>query len=87
MSTKFVVVYYNVDEVGYSEVTGIYNTKQEAIIGMIKIAHYDEKDGVLRQYKTPTTDYTSYDELFKVASRDMQLVDYDIFRVEEVRHY
>ena len=86
METKFVVIYYNVDEVSNSEVIGIFNSKQDAVIEMIKAAHYDEKDGVLRQYREQTTDYSSYQELFEIANRDLQLIDYDIFRVEEVKY-
>ena len=84
MSTSFVVVYYNVDEVKNSEVGGVYPDKDTAVKALVKAAHYDEKNGKLRQYRRESSDYKSYQEVVEKANNDMELVDYDIYRIETV---
>jgi hypothetical protein len=85
MTSVFVVVYYNVDEVKNSEVIGVYKEKKQAIDALLKAAHYDDKDGVLRQYRVITKDYESFGKLCEKVSTEMELVDFDIYRIEEIR--
>jgi hypothetical protein len=84
MTSVFVVVYYNVDEVKNSEVIGVYKEKKQAVDALIKAAHYDDKDGVLRQYRMITNDYESFKHLHEKVSNEMELVDFDIYRIEEI---
>ena len=86
MKTVFVVVYYNTDEVENSEVIGVCDDKESAVSMLIKAAHYDEKDGVLRQYRMITNDYQSYQELYDKAFLEMQITDHDVYRIEETTH-
>lgn len=83
MNRKFTVIYINTDEINFSEVIGTYNTKHEAVESMIKAAHYDEVDGVLRQYRMPTYDYPSYQFLYNQAFENLEICDYDIYRIIE----
>lgn len=83
----FTVIYYNVDEVKNSEVVGIYKTKNEAVTSLIKAAHYEKRDGVLLQYKRPTEDFESYEELFDNVLKNNCLEDCDLYRIEEITMY
>ena len=81
-SDVFVVMYYNIDGVIDSEVIGVYKNKKEAVASLIKGAHYDEKDGTLRQYRRSSNDYDSLQHLVDIVTEKMELVDYDIYRIE-----
>jgi hypothetical protein len=80
--TGYKVVYYNVDQPDYSEVIGTYVNKDEAVLSLIKAAHYEEKYGRLRQYKRFSNDYDSFQTIVNIVNEKMELVDYDIYRIE-----
>jgi hypothetical protein len=86
MTNVFVVVYYNTDDVKNSEVIGVYKEKWKAVDALIKAAHYEEKNGALRQYKVLTDDYTSFRDLHEKVSSEMELLDFDLYRIEEIRN-
>jgi hypothetical protein len=83
MTPKYTVLYINTDELEQSEIIGTYNTLHLAVENMIKAAHYDEFEGELRQYRRPTTDYPSYQYLYNTAMRDLEICDYDIYKIIE----
>lgn len=77
------VLYINVDEPKNSEVIGVYMTKDSAVMGLIKAAHYENRDGVLYQYKRKSIDYaSSYSNLLEQVNASNLLEDVDIYRIE-----
>ena len=81
MCRQYTVIYINIDEIGFSEVIGTYNDLHQAVEAMITAAHYDEVEGVLRQYRAPTDDYPSYQHLYDHAYQNLQIIDYDIYKI------
>jgi len=79
----FVVIYINVDEPKNSEVIGVYETKDDAIHALISSAHFEERDGKLLQYKRPTTEYKSYTEIYDLVNDNLELKDFDLYRIEK----
>ena len=77
----YTVVYINIDEFSFSEVIGTYNTLHLAVVAMIDAAHYDEVEGVLRQYMMPTDDYISYQQLYDTAIHNLEIEDYDVYKI------
>jgi|UniRef100_A0A6C0LW54 hypothetical protein len=85
MSVTYVVVYYNVDEPSNSEVVGACKTIKQAIMMMIKAAHYSEGEGgTLRQYLRESDDYESFQHLIDTCVENMTLIDEDIYRIEPI---
>jgi hypothetical protein len=84
MQSYFVVTYINTDEPVNSEVIGVYETKEMAIVALITAAHFEERDGELLQYKRPTTEYKSYTEIYDLVNENFELDDFDVYRIEEV---
>lgn len=80
----YVVFYIHTDKPQYSEVLGIFQKKQDAIIELLERANYREKDGILTQYMKPTQEYESYRALWEKVEEEMELVDTDIYRISEV---
>ena len=64
MESVYTVLYINVDEPKNSEVIGVYMTKDDAVNALIKAAHYENRNGVLYQYKRRSSDFeSSYSKL------------------------
>lgn len=83
--TKIYVLFYiNVDEPIYSEVLGIYSSKESAVDNLLEIANYREKDGKLTQYMEATDEYPSFELLREKVMNDMELQDVDIYRIHEL---
>lgn len=82
MLSDYTVIYINTDEVGFSEVIGVYQDLGNAVEALIDAAHYDQVDGVLRQYRIPTDDYPSYDELYNNVYDNLFLEDYDVYLIK-----
>ena len=84
MRRSYTILYMNTDEVAYSEVIGIHYSLRDAVIGLLKAAHYDvDEDGRLRQYRRLTNEYESFDDLYNMVSRQMMLDDYDMYYIVE----
>ena len=84
MQGVYSVIYYNTDEIKNSEVIGVFNNREDAIIALIKAAHYEEKDGQLLQYKKKSSDYDSFEDLKEIVDKNLYLEDYDLYRIEYV---
>jgi len=85
LNTVFIIYYINTDEPKYSEVLNAYTCKDDAIKKLIEIAGYREDiKGNLTQYFRPTSDFSSYDELYTLVDKNMELIDDDIYRIHEI---
>jgi len=83
MESVYTVLYINVDEPKNSEVIGVYMTKDDAVNALIKAAHYENRDGVLYQYKRRSIDFeSSYSKLIEQVNDSNLLEDVDIYRIE-----
>ena len=87
MKSVFTVLYINVDEPKYSEVIGSYTLKDDAVNALIRSAHYKKKDGRLFQYIDLSSDFESYEMLVEQVNNSMELIDFDIYRIEETMVY
>ena len=85
MQGVYSVIYYNTDEIENSEVIGVFSNREDAIIALIKAAHYEEKDGQLLQYKKQSSDYNSFEHLKDFVDKNLYLDDYDLYRIEYVQ--
>ena len=79
MNKFFILYYIHVDVPEYSDVLGVYSTKDRAVKELLERANYREKNGKLTQYNEPTYEYESFDILRKKVEVAMQLIDDDIF--------
>ena len=77
------LLYINTDEAEYAEILGIYSTKEQAVMQLLKRANYRERDGKLTQYMEYTDEYESFGVLKQKVMDDMELVDVDIYRISE----
>ena len=83
MTNVYTVLYLNVDEPKLSEIIGVYATRDEAIKALIEAAHYENRNGVLYQYKRRSIDFhSSYSELLDHVNNSNELDDVDIYRIE-----
>ena len=80
----YVLFYINVDEPKYSEVLGIYSSKESAVDNLLEVANYREKEGKLTQYMETTDEYPSLEFLREKVMNDMELHDVDIYRIQLV---
>ena len=81
----YIVYYIHTDRPEFSEILSTYTTKDKAVRGLIEFANYrQDNDGILTQYFTPTNDYDSYDELYDIVDRELELTDVDIYRISEM---
>lgn len=88
MRRVYTVLYINVDEPKNSEVLGVYETKSDAVNALIKAAHYENRNGVLYQYKRRSIDFeSSYSKLLEQVNDLNLLEDVDIYRIEQVTDY
>jgi hypothetical protein len=80
------IICVNPDELCYSELfQDEANSYTEAVRLLIKLAHYDvDVNGRLRQYKIPTDEYSSYEELKRVVEISGMLDDYDIYKIIKI---
>lgn len=85
MNRVYSVVYYNIDDVKNSEVIGVYSQYEKAVEYLIKAAHFDCKDGKLRQYKRNTNEYDSFETLYNMVFEKQELIDFDIYKIETVQ--
>lgn len=84
-NTVFIIYYINTDEPECSEVLNTYTSRDRAIKKLIEIAGYrNDINGNLTQYFKPTTDYTSYNEIYRLVNETMELIDEDIYRIYEI---
>lgn len=84
MRPTYTILYINTDQVDYSEVIGIRYSLHEAVLDLLKAAHYDVgEDGTLRQYRRPTSDYRSFEEIYDEVSTRRMLDDYDLYYIVE----
>ena len=83
MESVYTVLYINVDEPKNSEVIGVYMRKDDAVNALIKAAHYENRNGVLYQYKRRSIDFeSSYSKLIEQVNDSNLLEDVDIYRIE-----
>jgi len=84
MSKFFILYYINTDYPEYSEILGVCNNKEKAINELLEFANYRQNsNGELTQYMVPTKEYESFSYLKKKVSVEMELKDYDIYRICE----
>lgn len=84
MAIFYVLFYIHTDNPEYSEILGIYKTKDKAVSELLERANYREsKEGLLTQYMLPSNDYESFSVLYKKTMEKMELYDEDIYRITE----
>ena len=77
------LLYINTDEAEYTEILGIYSTKEQAVMQLLERANYRERDGKLTQYMEYTDEYESFSVLKQKVMVDMELFDVDVYRISE----
>ena len=86
MNEIYVLSYIHTEIPSYSEVYGVYRTKDEAVEKLLEIANYrEDKNGNLTQYYIKTSEYSCYNFLKNKVFRDMELVDEDIYRITPLK--
>jgi hypothetical protein len=78
------VLYINTDEPSFSEIYGVYNSKEKAVDALLVAANYRNINGELTQYMRVTDEYDSFEELKTQVFSKNELIDYDIYRISEV---
>jgi hypothetical protein len=78
----YVLLYINIDEVSYSEVLGVFNSKNKAVYELLERANYREKNGKLTQNMYPCDEYESFSILWNLVYKQLELHDVDIYRIE-----
>lgn len=84
LNKVFVVFYIHTEVPDYSEVLGVFTDKGEAVNELLERANYREKDGQLTQYMEPTDEYESFYFLKNKVMEEMQLVDIDVYKIQEL---
>lgn len=83
-SIVYVLLYIHTDNPEYSEILGVFNTKDKAVDELLERANYRKnKNGELTQYKEKTDEYESFDILRDQVFTSMELQDEDIYRIIE----
>lgn len=83
-SIVYVLLYIHTDNPEYSEILGVFNTKDKAVDELLERANYRKnKNGELTQYKEKTEEYESFDILRNKVFTTMELQDEDIYRIIE----
>ena len=80
----YVVFYIHTDKSEYSEILGVFTKKEQAVSELLERANYRNKNGVLTQYMIPCDEYKSFDILSKLVTKNMELIDTDIYRISEL---
>lgn len=84
MDSVFVLLYIHTDEPEHSEILGAYKDKYTAVNELLERANYRERNGKLTQYMEPTDEYDSLEALRRQVCNQMELVDVDIYRIQQV---
>lgn len=80
----YVLLYIHTDNPEYSEILGVFNTKDKAVDELLERANYRmNKNGELTQYKQKTDEYESFDILRDKVFASLELQDEDIYRIIE----
>ena len=80
----YVLLYIHTDNPEYSEILGVFNTKDKAVDELLERANYRKnKNGELTQYKQKTDEYESFDILRDKVFASLELQDEDIYRIIE----
>ena len=83
-SIVYVLLYIHTDNPEYSEILGVFNTKDKAVDELLERANYRKnKNDELTQYKEKTDEYESFDILHDKVFTSMELQDEDIYRIIE----
>ena len=83
-SIVYVLLYIHTDNPEYSEILGVFNTKDKAVDELLERANYRKnKNGELTQYKEKTEEYESFDILRNKVFTTRELQDEDIYRIIE----
>ena len=83
-SIVYVLLYIHTDNPEYSEILGVFNTKDKAVDELLERANYRKnKNGELTQYKEKTEEYESFDILRNKVFTTMELQDEEIYRIIE----
>ena len=83
-SIVYVLLYIHTDNPEYSEILGVFNTKDKAVDELLERANYRKnKNGELTQYKQKTDEYESFDILRDKVFASLELQDEDIYRIIE----
>jgi len=77
----YILFYIHTNKPNYSEILGVYDTKDRAVDELLERANFREKNGVLTQYLRPTNEYKSMSVLRLKIEQEMELVDVDIYRI------
>ena len=80
----YVLFYIHTDKPEYSEILGVFTTKEEAVNELLERANYRNNNGVLTQYMLPCNEYDSFEILSDFVTKNMELVDTDIYRISEL---
>ena len=84
MTIVYVLLYIHTDNPEYSEILGVFNTKDKAVDELLERANYrTNKNGELTQYKQKTDEYESFDILRDKVFASLELQDEDIYRIIE----
>lgn len=84
MTNVFILLYIHTDKPEYSDILGVFNTKDKAVDELLEKANYRKnKNGELTQYKLKTDEYESFDILRDKVFTSNELQDEDIYRIIE----
>ena len=75
------LVYIHTDDNECSEHLGIVKHQNDAVLTLIKTAHYENRNGELHQYRLPSDDYNSFDYLVEFVHQHNYIYDYDIYYI------
>ena len=81
----YAILYIHIDKPEYSEILGVFTTKEDAVIKLLEKANYRERNGKLTYYMQPTDEYESFDFLKSKVTEEMELHDLDIYRITQLR--
>lgn len=84
MNSIFILFYIQTDNPEFSEILGVYRSKDKAVDQLLERANYRKnKQGKLTQYMIPTDEYESFESLRNNVLKSMELYDEDIYRITE----
>ena len=86
MAYYYSVLYFNKDDIKYSEMIGVYDNLDKAIRMLIELANYrEDKNGNLTQYMKPTDDYSNMQSLYDYVQKKRYIRDYDKYVITEIK--
>jgi len=84
MTILYILLYIHTDNPEYTEILGVFNTKDKAVDELLERANFRKnKNGELTQYKQQTDEYESFDILRDKVFTSNELQDEDIYRIIE----